>query len=74
MTRHNSHRTGRLLPFPFRPVVCKIIDSFARGEIYKRIAFEDIMAKTQRKLKKANHGRRPASAKARKQKRKKFKT
>jgi hypothetical protein len=31
------------------------------------------MAKTQRKLKKANHGRRPASSKARKAKRKKFK-
>lgn len=30
------------------------------------------MAKTQRKLKKANHGRRPASAQARKGKRKKF--
>jgi hypothetical protein len=33
-----------------------------------------IMAKTTRKLKKANHGRRPASAKARKAKRKKFRT
>jgi hypothetical protein len=32
------------------------------------------MAKTNRKLKKANHGRRPASAKARKAKRQKFKT
>jgi hypothetical protein len=32
------------------------------------------MAKPQRKLKKANHGRRPASAKARKLKRKKIKT
>ncbi len=31
------------------------------------------MAKTQRKLNKANHGRRPASAKARKQKRKHIK-
>jgi len=31
------------------------------------------MAKTQRKLKKANHGRRPASAKARKLKRRKIK-
>ena len=31
------------------------------------------MAKTHRKLKKANHGRRPASAKARKLKRKKIK-
>ena len=31
------------------------------------------MAKTQRKLKKANHGRRPASAKARKLKRKRVK-
>ncbi len=30
------------------------------------------MAKTQRKLKKANHGKRPASAKARKAKRKHF--
>jgi hypothetical protein len=34
---------------------------------------EVIMAKTQRKLKKANHGRRPASAKARRAKRKKIK-
>ena len=33
-----------------------------------------IMAKTSRKLKKANHGRRPASAKARKAKRKKYRT
>jgi hypothetical protein len=32
------------------------------------------MAKPQHKLKKANHGRRPASAKARKAKRKKVKT
>ena len=32
------------------------------------------MAKPQRQLKKANHGRRPASAKARKLKRKKIKT
>jgi len=32
------------------------------------------MAKPQRKLKKANHGRRPANAKARKAKRKKIKT
>lgn len=32
------------------------------------------MAKTTRKLKKANHGRRPASAKARKAKRKKYRT
>ena len=32
------------------------------------------MAKTQRKLKKANHGRRPARAKARKMKRAKIKT
>jgi hypothetical protein len=32
------------------------------------------MAKTNRKLKKANHGRRPASAKARKAKRKKYRT
>jgi hypothetical protein len=30
------------------------------------------MAKTQRKLNKANHGKRPASAKARRLKRKKF--
>jgi len=33
-----------------------------------------VMAKTQRKLKKANHGKRPASAKARRQKRKHIKT
>lgn len=32
------------------------------------------MAKPGRKLKKANHGRRPANAKARKQKRKKVRT
>jgi hypothetical protein len=32
------------------------------------------MAKTQRKLKKANHGKRPASAKARRLKRKHIKT
>ena len=32
------------------------------------------MAKTNRKLKKANHGCRPASSKARKLKRKKIKT
>ena len=32
------------------------------------------MAKTNRKLKKANHGRRPASSKARKLKRKDIKT
>lgn len=31
------------------------------------------MAKTTRKIKRANHGRRPASAKARKAKRKKIK-
>lgn len=31
------------------------------------------MAKTNRKLKRANHGRRPASAKARKAKRRKIK-
>lgn len=31
------------------------------------------MSKTQRKLKKANHGKRPASSKARKQKRKSIK-
>jgi len=31
------------------------------------------MAKTNRKIKRANHGRRPASAKARRQKRKKVK-
>lgn len=31
------------------------------------------MAKTQRKLKRANHGRRPASSKARKLKRRKIK-
>lgn len=35
---------------------------------------DQIMAKTQRKLKKANHGRRPASAKARKAKRRNIKT
>lgn len=33
-----------------------------------------VMAKTQRKLKKANHGKRPASAKARRLKRKHIKT
>jgi len=32
------------------------------------------MAKTNRKLKKANHGKRPASAKARKAKRRHIKT
>ena len=32
------------------------------------------MAKTQRKLKKANHGKRPGSAKARRLKRKHIKT
>ena len=32
------------------------------------------MAKPHRKLKKANHGRRPANAKARKQKRRMIKT
>lgn len=32
------------------------------------------MAKPHRKLKKANHGKRPANAKARKSKRKKIKT
>jgi hypothetical protein len=32
------------------------------------------MAKTQRKLKKANHGRRPASAQARRAKRRKIRT
>ncbi|MGC1272296.1 MAG: hypothetical protein WBC44_01210, partial [Planctomycetaceae bacterium] len=35
---------------------------------------EDDMAKTNRKLNKANHGRRPASAKARKAKRRAIKT
>ena len=35
---------------------------------------EDVMAKTQRKLKKANHGKRPASAQARRAKRKHIKT
>jgi hypothetical protein len=35
---------------------------------------EVIMAKTQRKLKKANHGRRPASSKARKAKRRHIRT
>lgn len=46
------------------------------SELYRNHRlFERIlpMAKTQRKLKKANHGRRPASSKARKAKRKKFK-
>jgi hypothetical protein len=33
-----------------------------------------VMAKTQRKLKKANHGKRPASAKARRLKRKHIRT
>jgi hypothetical protein len=33
-----------------------------------------LMAKPHRKLKKANHGSRPANAKARKQKRRKIKT
>ncbi|MGH7127550.1 MAG: 50S ribosomal protein bL37 [Planctomycetaceae bacterium] len=32
------------------------------------------MAKTQRKIKKANHGQRPASAKARRAKRRKIRT
>jgi hypothetical protein len=32
------------------------------------------MAKPQRKIKKANHGKRPASSKARKQKRKDIRT
>jgi hypothetical protein len=32
------------------------------------------MAKPQRKIKKANHGRRPASSKARKEKRKSIRT
>ena len=32
------------------------------------------MAKTQRRLKKANHGQRPASARARKAKRRRIKT
>ncbi len=32
------------------------------------------MAKPQRKIKKANHGRRPANARARKAKRKKIRT
>jgi hypothetical protein len=32
------------------------------------------MSKTQRQLKKANHGRRPASSKARRLKRRKFRT
>jgi hypothetical protein len=35
---------------------------------------ETEMAKPKRKLKKANHGRRPANAKARKQKRNKVRT
>jgi hypothetical protein len=34
----------------------------------------EVMSKTQRKLKKANHGRRPASSKARLLKRRKFRT
>ncbi len=34
----------------------------------------EVMSKTQRKLKKANHGRRPASSKARRLKRRKFRT
>ena len=34
----------------------------------------ETMAKPQHKVKKANHGKRPASAKARKAKRKKIKT
>ena len=34
----------------------------------------DEMSKTQRELKKANHGKRPASSKARRLKRRKFKT
>ena len=43
-------------------------------ELFLTISPEEIMAKTQRKLKKANHGRRPASAKARKEKRKRIKS
>ena len=42
-------------------------------EYRSNVAREKMMAKTQRKLKKANHGRRPASAKARKLKRRKIK-
>jgi hypothetical protein len=34
----------------------------------------EVMSKTQRKIKKANHGRRPASSKARRMKRRKFRT
>jgi hypothetical protein len=34
----------------------------------------DFVSKTQRKLKKANHGKRPASAKARRLKRRKIRT
>jgi hypothetical protein len=34
----------------------------------------EVMSKTQRKLKKANHGKRPASSKARRLKRRKFRT
>ncbi len=42
---------------------------------FQTIIFEvTLMAKTQRKLKKANHGKRPASAQARRAKRKNIKT
>ena len=48
---------------------------FCPGHSLTRLTHgSSIMAKTTRKLKKANHGRRPASAKARKAKRKKYRT
>jgi len=64
-----SSTRGSLLQLP----LC--VGVFCPGHSLTRLTHgSPIMAKTTRKLKKANHGRRPASAKARKAKRKKYRT
>ena len=60
---------GRETPYTFAPKTMNCSE-----ELDPEFIEEIEMAKTQRKLKKANHGRRPASAKARKAKRRHIKT
>ena len=55
-------RSNLLFSFPFAP---RGLDLFEHGD-------DLVMAKTTRKVNKANHGRRPASSKARKAKRRKM--
>lgn len=57
-------------PCRWIPATDLIFFDEVRLTVLRRVAGNRFMAKTQRKLKKANHGRRPASAKARRAKRK----